>query len=66
MSFDLGGILSSVVNMAVTYFTGSPMLGQLAGNFVNSVIGDSQSSGNDAFSQVFSQGYQSGFSSVFG
>lgn len=58
-------IVSAVVSTAVTAFTGSPMLGQLASSFVSSLIGDSGDSGNSAFDQVFNGAWGNGLQSVF-
>ena len=63
MSFlsGLGDVISSVVNLAVTAYTGNPMLGQLAGGIVSSVLSESGGSGNSAFDDVFNSAFTNGF-----
>lgn len=62
MSFlsGIGDLLSSAVNLAVTYFTGSQMLGQMAGNLVSSLINESGSSGNSGFDNTFNNAWSQG------
>lgn len=61
MSFDLGSIVSTVVSLAVTYFTGNPALGQMAGQLASSLMssanGESGASGNMDFSKIFNANY---------
>ena len=63
MSFlsSISDILSTVVSAAVTAYTGNPMLGQLAGGLVTSLLGDAGSSGNGAFDSVFNCAFGNGF-----
>ena len=56
----LGDIISSVVNIAVTAYTGNPMLGQLASGVVGSLLGES-GGGNAAFDSVFNGAFGNGF-----
>ena len=67
MSFlsGLGDIVSSVVNLAVTAYTGNPMLGQLAGGVVGSLLGES-GSGNAGFDSVFNSAFSNGFLNSLG
>jgi hypothetical protein len=63
MSFlsGLGDIVSSVINLAVTAYTGNPMLGQLAGGLVGSMLGESGGTGDSGFDAVFNNAFGSGF-----
>lgn len=62
----IGDLVSSVVNMAVTAFTGNPMFGQIAGNLVSSLLSDSGSSGNSGFDNIFNQAFGGGFLNALG
>ncbi len=68
MSFfdSIGGILSNVVNIAVTAWTGNPMLGQLASGIFDSLVNESGGSGNTAFDMVFESAPCDGYKAAFG
>src|SRR5690606_26625828 len=68
MSFlsGLGDLVSNVVSLAVTAYTGNPMLGQLAGGLVGSLLGESGGSGNTAFDSVFNGAFSNGFLNAMG
>ena len=58
MSF-FSSVVGFVVKAAVTYFTGNPMLGQMAGDFASSMVDSSNNQSgktrNSAFDNVFNQ-----------
>lgn len=59
----LSGVFSNIVNLAVTAFTGNPLLGQLASTVANAALSES-GSGNGAFDAVFNQAFSEGFSAA--
>ena len=68
MSFfdSIGGILSNVVNIAVTAWTGNPMLGQLASGIVDSLLNESGGSGNAGFDKIFDNVFGNNFQAALG
>ena len=68
MSFlsGISDIVSTLVSAVVTAYTGNPMLGQLAGNLVNSALSDSGSSGNSGFDDVLNGALSKGFLQAVG
>ncbi|MBP6798280.1 MAG: hypothetical protein KA124_09285 [Luteimonas sp.] len=68
MSFlsGISDIVSTLVSAVVTAYTGNPMLGQLAGNLVNSALSDSGSSGNSGFDDVLNGAFSKGFLQAVG
>ena len=68
MSFldGIGDFLSTVVNVAVTAWTGNPMLGQLASGVVDSLLSDSGSTGNSGFDKIFNDVFGNAFRNAVG
>jgi len=63
----LGDIISSVVNIAVTAFTGNPLFGQIAGSLVSSLLNDSGGgSGDSGFNDVFNKFFGDAFLKALG
>jgi len=68
MSFlsGIGDFLSTVVNVAVTAWTGNPMLGQLAGGLVDSLLSESGGSGNSGFDNIFNEAFGNALKGALG
>lgn len=62
----LSELISNVVSLAVTAFTGNPMFGQIAGGLVSALLSDSGSTGNSAFENIFNQAFGNGFMKALG
>ena len=45
------------VNVAVTAWTGNPMLGQLASGLVESLLSESGGTGNSGFDNIFNEAF---------
>lgn len=58
---DIGSLFKDIAGIAlqaaVTYFTGNPMLGQLAHQGLDSVLSESGNTGNSGFNQIFNANY---------
>lgn len=62
----LSELVSNVVSIAVTAFTGNPMFGQIAGGLVSSLLSDSGSTGNSGFENIFNQAFGNAFMNALG
>ena len=62
----LSELVSHVVSLAVTAFTGNPMFGQIPGGLVSSMLSDSGSTGDAGFDDIFNQAFGNAFLDALG